>query len=234
MEKLNTTLGRQPKNASTKVGIQGNMAVVQNMLGIIATEVGCGLGVAMQNAAKAGPMQADGTRAGEDTKPYTQGQVTTLLGFHGAMNVKYLMKMRRLFKMAKMANYNHLRQAIKGKMIWWANRQRCWIKEGVYFDNESLNEWIDSTALYSSAKKGITILISLTAMFLLAGEKVLFDRYVFNFYIGIVHYILRETKTRRAKIYLPTQCTNWQILTSAKKDKYDFDPLLTSSMQQAS
>ena len=39
-EKLNATLGRHPKTASTTVGIQGNMAVVQNMLGIIATEVG--------------------------------------------------------------------------------------------------------------------------------------------------------------------------------------------------
>ncbi len=44
-EMLNATLGRHPENASTKVGIQGNMAVVQNMSGIIATEVGCGLGV---------------------------------------------------------------------------------------------------------------------------------------------------------------------------------------------
>jgi hypothetical protein len=33
----------------------------------------------------------------------------------------------------------------------------------------------------------------------------------------MVHYILRELKTRRAKIYLPTQRTNQQILTSAKK-----------------
>jgi hypothetical protein len=141
------------------------MAVVQIMLGIIATEVGRSLGVAMQNAAKVGPAQANGTKAGEDAKPYTQDQVATLLGFHGAMNVKYLMKMWRLFKMAKMRNYNHLRWAIKGKMIRWANRQRCWIKEGVYFDNKSLDEWIvlkfnpgDSTALYSSADKSISIL----------------------------------------------------------------------------
>ncbi len=48
IEKLDAKLGRHPKNASTKVGIQGNMAVVQNMSGIIATEVGRGLGVAMQ------------------------------------------------------------------------------------------------------------------------------------------------------------------------------------------
>ena len=47
-----------------------------------------------------------------------------------------------------------------------------------------------------------------------------------------VKLLTRETKTWHAKIYLPTQCTNWRILTSAKR--YDFDPLLTSLMQQAS
>ncbi len=139
-EKLDASLGRRPENTSTKVGIQGNMAVVQNMLGIIATEVGRRLGVAMQNAAMAGPTQADGMRAGKDAKPYTQDQVATLLGFHRAMNVQYLMKMWHLFKVAKTPNYNHLRQAIKGEMLQWADRQRCWIEEGVYFDNKSLNE----------------------------------------------------------------------------------------------
>ena len=50
-------------------------------------------------------------------------------------------------------------------MLRWADRKRCWIEEGVYFDNKSLDEWIglkfnprDSTALYSSADKGISIL----------------------------------------------------------------------------
>jgi hypothetical protein len=50
-------------------------------------------------------------------------------------------------------------------MLRWADKQRCWIEEGVYFDNKSLDEWIalkfnpgDSTALYSSADKGISIL----------------------------------------------------------------------------
>jgi len=49
------TLGRRidPNRLGTTVGIQGNMAIVQNMSGIIATEVGKGLGVAMQNATKA-------------------------------------------------------------------------------------------------------------------------------------------------------------------------------------
>jgi hypothetical protein len=62
---------------------------------------------------------------------------------------------------------------------------------------------------------------SLTAKSVLAGEKlVLFGKYVLNIYIGILHYILRETKTWHAKIYLPTQCTNWQILTSTKKIQF--------------
>ena len=50
-------------------------------------------------------------------------------------------------------------------MIRWADKQRCWIEEGVYFGNKSLDVWIalkfnpgDSTALYSSADKGISIL----------------------------------------------------------------------------
>jgi hypothetical protein len=39
---LNATPGRRPDptSASTTVGIQGNMAVVQNMSGIMATKVG--------------------------------------------------------------------------------------------------------------------------------------------------------------------------------------------------
>jgi len=75
------------------------------------------------------------------------------------------MKMWHLFKSAKMPNYDHLRWAIKGKKLWWANRQQCWIEEGVYFDNKSLNDWIalkfnqgNSVAFYSSANKGISIL----------------------------------------------------------------------------
>ena len=105
------------------VGIQGNMAVVKNMSGIIATEVGRGLRAAMQNAAISGPPHARGTNSSEEAKPYSQDQVATLLGFHRAMNVKYLMKMWRQFKMAKTQNYDHLRQAIKGEIIRWADRQ---------------------------------------------------------------------------------------------------------------
>jgi hypothetical protein len=54
---------------------------------------------------------------------------------------------------------------------------------------------------------------SLTANPVLGGEKlVLFGKYLLNFYLGIIHYILRETKTLRAKIYLPT--------SSAKKIQF--------------
>jgi hypothetical protein len=65
------------------------------------------------------------------------------------------------------------------------------------------------------------LLNSLTAKSVLAGEKlVLFGRYVLNLFVGIVPYILHEPKTRRTKIYLPTQHTNWQILPSAKKIQF--------------
>ena len=167
-ERLDASLGRRPDmtSTSTTVGIQGNMSVVQNMSGIIASEVGKGLGVAMQNAAKAGPSQLAGAgAASDDAKPYTQDQLATLLGFHGAMNVAYLTKVWRLFKSSKVPNYDYLRRTIKGEMLRWADGQRCWIEEGVYFDNKTLDEWSalkfnpgDSTALYSSADKGISIL----------------------------------------------------------------------------
>ncbi len=54
---------------------------------------------------------------------------------------------------------------------------------------------------------------SLTPKSVPAGaKKILFGRYVLNIYVGIVQYFLRKMKTRRAKIYLPTQRTNRQIL----------------------
>ena len=119
----------------------------------------------MQNVTKAGPAHLPGNGAGDDAKPYTQDQIATLLGFHGAMNVSYLTKIWRLFKSAKVPNYDYLRRTIKSEMIRWADGHRCWIEEGVYFDNKTLDEWIalkfnpgDSTALYSSADKGISIL----------------------------------------------------------------------------
>ncbi len=110
-EILDATLGRCPETAHMTAGIQGNMTVVQNtMSGIIATEVGPGLGVTMQNAAKIGPTHARGNNGNEEAKPYTQDQV-------------YLMKMWRLFKTSKTPNYDHLCRSIKGVMIRWANKQ---------------------------------------------------------------------------------------------------------------
>ncbi len=64
-----------------------------------------------------------------------------------------------------MPNYDHLRRPIKAEMLRWEDRQQCWIEEGIYFDNKSLDEWIalkfnpnNSMALYSSMDKGISIL----------------------------------------------------------------------------
>jgi hypothetical protein len=60
------------------------------------------------------------------------------------------------------------------------------------------------------------VLNSLTPKSVPAGaKKILFGRYVLNIYIGILRYFLCKTKTRRAK-------------------RYDFDPLLTSSIKRAS
>ena len=166
-DRIDATLGRRPE--LTSAGGQAmayppnNMAAVQNLSGVIAAEVGRGLGAAMQQSSKAN--LTGGTGAAEDAKPYTQDQLATLLGFHGAMNVQYLKKMWRLFKSAKVPNYDHIRRALKGEMLQWADNKRSWIEEGVYFDNKTLDEWInlrfnpgDSTALYSSADRGVSIL----------------------------------------------------------------------------
>jgi hypothetical protein len=119
----------------------------------------------IQHSQLRGPAQAGGAGASEIAKPYTQDQIATLLGFHGAMNIGYLKKVWQLYKSTKMPNYDHLHWSIKAEMLQWADRQWCWIEEGVYFNNKCLNEWIarkfspgDSTALYSSADKGISIL----------------------------------------------------------------------------
>ncbi len=55
-------------------------------------EVGRGLGMAIQNATKGILALSDGTGVGEDAKPYPLDEIATLLGFDGAMNVKYLKK----------------------------------------------------------------------------------------------------------------------------------------------
>jgi hypothetical protein len=67
----------------------------------------------------------------------------------------------------------------------------------------------------------VAIVNSLTAKSVLAGTKlILFGRYILNIYVGIVRYILRKTKTWRAKITYQhnTQIGKYRtILTSAKK-----------------
>jgi hypothetical protein len=72
----------------------------------------------------------------------------------------------RLAKATKVVNYDYIRRMIKKNMMTWADKNRCYIDEHVYFDNKTIDEWIalkfnpgDSTALYSSADKGISILI---------------------------------------------------------------------------
>ncbi len=107
----------EPAIGGATLEMHGNMAVVQNMSGIIATEVGRGLGAAMQQAKKGGTPHSGSTSAGEDAKPYTQYQLATLLGFHGAMNVQLVKKVWRLFKMSKTLNYDHMCRAIKGDML---------------------------------------------------------------------------------------------------------------------
>jgi hypothetical protein len=120
-DRLNATLGRHPEPmvANTMVGLQGNMAAIQNM----ATEMGCGLEAAMQKNSKTGPSQLGGTGVSKDAKLYTQDEMATLLGFHGAWNVRYLMKAWRLFKVSKMPNYDHLCRALKMEMIKWSKRE---------------------------------------------------------------------------------------------------------------
>ena len=70
-----------------------------------------------------------------------------------------------MIKLTKVVNYDYIRQMIKQDMLKWADSHRCWIDEGVYFDNKTIDDWIalkflpgNSTALYSSAEKGILIL----------------------------------------------------------------------------
>ena len=70
-DQLDATLGRHTNlnRLGTMVGIQGNMAIVQNMSGVIATEVGKGLGFTMQNTTKASTAQLGTSGANDETKP---------------------------------------------------------------------------------------------------------------------------------------------------------------------
>ena len=80
-------------------------------------------------------------------------------------NVSYLKSIWQMFKSTKVPNYDHHRRAIKAEMLHWEDNNRCWIEEGVYFENNTLDNWIalkfnpgDSTSLYSSANRGISII----------------------------------------------------------------------------
>jgi hypothetical protein len=106
-DRLDSTLGRRPDPlvaGASSLGFQGDMATVRNMSGIIATEVGHGLGAVMQQATKAGTPLVGGTSTSEDAKPYNQDQLAALLGFHNVKNVQYLQKVWRQFKAQKTPN----------------------------------------------------------------------------------------------------------------------------------
>jgi hypothetical protein len=141
-ERLDATLGRRPDIISMPGGMQANMSAMSNMTGIIAAEVGKGLGKANQSVARSNPTQASSYGSSNNSKPYTQDHVATLLGFHGAGNVSYLKNIWRMFKSTKVPNYDHHRWAIKAEMLKWADNNPCWIEEGVYFDNKTLDDWI--------------------------------------------------------------------------------------------
>jgi hypothetical protein len=142
------------------------MQAITNMSGIIAAEVGKGVGRAMQNVARSSPTQASSSGSGDDPKPYTQDHIATLLGFHRARTVRWLQPIWRVVKITKVVNYDYICRMIKIEMLQWADKHRCWIDEGVYFfDNKTIDDWIalkfnpgDSQALYASAEKGILIL----------------------------------------------------------------------------
>ena len=120
----------------------------------------------MQTVARGSPTQASNAGSSDDAKPYTQDHMATLLGFHGVSSVRWIKDIWQLAKATKVVNYNYLWRMIKKNMMTWADKHRFYIDEHVYFDNKTIDEWIalkfnpgDSTALYSSADKGISILI---------------------------------------------------------------------------
>jgi hypothetical protein len=96
-DRMDSTLGRraEPSSGVGGSGVQGNnIAAMGNLSGVIASEVGHGLGVAMKQATQAATNTGTG-RSGLSSKyakPNTQDQLATLLGFHGAMNVTHFKK----------------------------------------------------------------------------------------------------------------------------------------------
>ena len=163
-DRLDATMGKRPE--ATSHGMTGGMQDMKNMSGIIAAEVGRGVGRAMQSVARSSPTQASNAGSSDDAKPYTPDHIATLLGFHGVSDARWIKDFWKLAKVTKVVNYDYLRRMIKKNMLMWAEQNRCVIDEHVYFDNKTIDEWIalkfnpgDSTALYSSADKGISILI---------------------------------------------------------------------------
>jgi hypothetical protein len=76
-----------------------------------------------------------------------------------------------------------------------------------WFANPLVQELVSGSGI--SFELVLLTINSLTAKSILVGEKlVILGRCILNYYIGIVHYILRETETWCAKVYLPTQLTN--------------------------
>ena len=77
-ERIDATLGRRPEatTTSTPGGMQENMVAVS---GMIAAEVGKGMGKAMQRATRSNPTPASISGSSDDAKPYTQDHIATLL-----------------------------------------------------------------------------------------------------------------------------------------------------------
>ena len=85
---IDATMGRRPE--ATSHSTTGGMQSMTSMSGIIAVEVGKGVGRAMQNVARSSPTPASSSGSGDDTKPYTKDHIATLLCFHGVSNVRWL------------------------------------------------------------------------------------------------------------------------------------------------
>ena len=101
---------------------------------------------------------------------------------------------------------------------WWRANTWWWEKWALFTSTRSTKGPRTDQQVFCSLSKCFN---SLPPKSLLAGATlVLFGRYVLNFYVGIVQWILCETKTWCTTIYLTTQHTNWWILTSAKKIKF--------------
>ena len=96
----------------------------------------------MQTVARGSPTQASNAGSSDNAKPYTQDHMVTLLGFHGVSSVRWIMDIWRLAKATKVVNYDYIRRMIKKNMMTWADKNRCYIDEHVYFDNKTIDDII--------------------------------------------------------------------------------------------